>query len=168
MCWKLWFAGEGCFAQEPTAERDALWWSGALYWIVELLLEVLKENFFISFQFWMYEVPASALPEATWLTLDVQIGWGQDAVTAFLHYLHRCALCWDTSHPWHKRTSQHYGRDEFCPVIAAEKCSVALPSVKECAIRKHCVWQSPLMLCYRVLTPLDLRTYGAVFVPPLF
>lgn len=56
---------------------------------------VLKENSFISLQFWMYEVPASAVPETTWLTLAVHIGWGQDAVTALLHCMHRYVLRWD-------------------------------------------------------------------------
>lgn len=125
---------------------------------------VLKENFFTSFQLGIHEVPASALHDTTWLILDGHIGWGQDAVTAFLHYIHIYVLCWDTSHPWHQRTSQHYGRDEFCPVTdcSSSQCegmcnkkalclTKPLNAVLPCSdsIRLENLWSSSV-LCFKL------------------
>lgn len=154
--WKLWFTREAAFTQWHVAGRDVLWWMVPLK-IMELLLEAWQfwgRVSFISFQFWMYEVPASALPKPhAWLSLGVYVGWSWDAITQVFLVV------------WIPVMSQRYGRRNF--VLFATEIQRGSFPCGGMAIGKHCDCKSfCLTLCFFswLCVRLASRTYGEVLL----
>lgn len=128
--WKLWFTREGCFC--PVTHgwyrcRAEKWCSLVNHGAAFQSMIVLREGCLLSH---FNSECMKCLPQLSprlhaWLSLDVHVGWSQDAITVVLHQ-----VCWDnkSSLAWGVPvTSQRFGQDEFCPVLATENAAWLFP-----------------------------------------
>lgn len=175
--WKLWFTREGCFC--PINVWLTQMYSGEAVLSAESRSCFLKRDTFeggvsfISFQFWMYEVPASALPKTTRLAVS-RCSRGMEP---------RCNHGGFAPSIYCAGTQVLLGISEgpcdftalwqgwILSRVCDWKMQHGFPSVEECAIRKRCVWKSPyLPLCFFswLCLRLDSRTYGEILLSSLF
>lgn len=119
---------------------------------------------FISFQFWMYEVPVLALPGPhAWLSPCLRAMEPGCGGRGFAQHL-SCAgtqILLGASKRTRDLTALRQGG--VSSRVCSWNCSLALPSVKESAIRKRHGWKSPyLALCFFSwpCVRLDSRTCG--------